>query len=116
MVVERRLAAVRTGFGLLLLLGPRVALGTAHARREDRWAVVYCRLLGLRQLLEAVVLARQPGRQWIAAGAAVDAIHALSAMLIAGAWPDRRRAATANALTATGFALEGARRARGTRS
>lgn len=105
----RPLAPLRVMFGLLLLLAPRFVLGVGGAWRVDTWAVGYCRVLGVRQLAEALLLRRHHDRRWGLAGATVDALHAASAAFIALVRPARRRMATLNVVTAAAFAIEGYR-------
>lgn len=112
---DRLVAALRGGWGLALLAvpGPLVgaAAGGSGGRGSDSRARVFARLLGARQLAEAALL-RRAGRRAVAAGAAIDAIHAATVAALAAADRRRRRPAAANAAVALGFALEGALRAR----
>jgi hypothetical protein len=69
-------------------------------------------MLGARQLLQAVATERRPTSSVLAAGAAVDGLHATT--MVALAWHDRpwRRAALREALLASLFAAAGAWAAR----
>ena len=98
----------RVGLGTALLLSPRRFLGG----RDEPRAVAVARLLGARHLLEALVTNVRPAPPIARAGAAVDAIHALTAFGFAAAGPRRyRQLAIASGAGATAFALAGAHHA-----
>jgi hypothetical protein len=98
------LPAVRAAYGVALLVVPLSAPGPRR----------YCRLLGLRQAVEGVVLMRG-GPAVAAAGAAIDALHAVSALWLATRSPRHHRVLRANAAAATVLAALGVRRARALR-
>ena len=108
------LTGVRAGYGSLLLVAPRPLVRFASGRRRaDGAAVLFARVLGVRQLLEALAVAstrREPAV--VAIGAGVDAIHAATAVTLAVRKPEHRRAAAANAVVATVLAVAGTARAR----
>ncbi len=98
---HQHLPAGRLAFGLTLLVAPV----------RDTWTRRYCRVLGVRQLLESAMLLR-PSRRLLRVGAAVDAIHAGAAVAFARRWPSHRWSLLANAVTACAFTAEGLRRER----
>jgi hypothetical protein len=65
------------------------------------------RLLGTRHLVQAAVTAFVPVRGVFALGAAVDAVHAGSMLLLAAADPAARDAALTDALAEAAFAAAG---------
>lgn len=84
-----------------LLIAPGRLLGDLPHQRVDRAARGFARVLGARHLVEAAVLARRHTHDWILAGAAVDATHAVSMVLLAWLRPARRELALASAASAT---------------
>ncbi len=104
-------AAVRAGWGLLLLAAPATVLRRVGGRTDDR-ALDVARLLGLRELLQASVTASAPTPAVVLTGTAVDTVHALTALGLALLDPRRHRPALANAATAAGWATLGAAAAR----
>jgi len=94
----------RAAFGVTLAARPRevlVAVGT----RSDRLAVVYTRVLGIRHLAQALLTLWRSGSALRYGAAAVDGLHALSALALAATSERHRRALIANAATAGMFAL-----------
>lgn len=87
--------------GAPLLIAPGTLLGDLPNQRIDRTARGLARLLGTRHLAEAAILARRHTHEWILAGAAVDAAHALSMLLLAWLRPARRELALSSAAGAT---------------
>lgn len=112
LALDRAVSAARGAWGAALLVAPeRLLASVAAGEPLDARARAFARALGVRQLLEAALL-RRAGARAVALGAAVDGVHALSVLALAAADRSRRREALANALVATGFAIEGATRAR----
>src|SRR5689334_19623272 len=73
------LAILRFGFGLALLAAPdRILL--ACGGEDDERARVVARILGVRHLIEAGVLVRYETAPVAYGGAAVDGIHAATAL------------------------------------
>ena len=106
----RGLEAIRAGDGLAL-----VGL-TACGVVRDRPTVIAARLLGARRLVEAAVLARDPGPSRLRASAGLDAVHVISMLGLAWARPAHRRPALVSACASTALCLATAREAsRGTR-
>ena len=107
-----RVALVRTasaafgGWGAVLLVAPermtRLACGGGPEPRT--WVV---RLLGGRLVAQHGLLLARPERRLVLAGAAVDAVHALSMLAVAAAWRDHRRPASVSAATALASAAVG---------
>jgi hypothetical protein len=108
-VTHRSLATARGLYGATLLIVPAPLVRAAGGRHTDPRARRVARILGLRQLAEAAVLATQPRGTLRVAGAAVDAVHALTALGVAAVDGRRRRLAIVNALTASAFAVAGCR-------
>ena len=100
-------AAVRAGWGLLLVAAP-AAVPRRSGGGSDGRALVVARVLGVRELLQATVTAAVPARSVVGAGAAIDAVHAVTAVGLALVDPRRRALALASAATAAGWAALGA--------
>jgi hypothetical protein len=105
--VLRALIGVRFAAGVALLLFPDRVLGDLPHRRIDGAARAFARVLGVRHILEAVVLWRRPTHAWVELGAAVDGVHAATMAGLAVAKRQDRRLATANAVTAGALAAAG---------
>jgi hypothetical protein len=103
--------ATRTALGLALLLRTRPLLTALGGRPPARSVRTFARVLGVRQLTEAAVLAREPSRPWLLGGALVDAIHAATALALAEEH-HHRRLALLNAGSATLLAAAGVAAAR----
>ncbi len=97
----RLLIALHVCLGIPLLIAPGMVVGALPHQRIDRPVRVFARILGARHLLEAAVLARRHTHEWILAGAAVDATHALTMVLLACLCPARSELALGNAAGAT---------------
>jgi len=106
--VVNRFAAVRAGYGVLLLgaPGPVIRLYTGH--RADPRTRMVARLLGARHLAQAVATAGPAGRGVLALGVEVDLAHVVSMVGLAGWDRARRRAGLVDAAAAGSFALVGA--------
>jgi hypothetical protein len=99
------LAAGRAGFGLAALAMPDTLGGRLAGVRltnQARWAV---RILGARQLLQAVVCAPAPTRCLVQLEAVVDGVHAgtMATVAVLAHHHSTRRAAAANVVGALGF-------------
>jgi len=89
--VRRRVAlSVEAGSGVLLLVRPDVAIDAAGAR-HDRLTRRVLQILGACQLVQALVIARLPEPAVVKIGAAVDALHCASMVLVGVARPADRR-------------------------
>jgi hypothetical protein len=95
-----------------LVLAPERVLRGIPGLECDSRALLFARALGARHLLEGLVLRRHPSREWILAGALVDATHAATMLALAVARPRRRAGALASAATACAFAAAGTNVAR----
>ena len=101
---------VRLVWGVLLVAAPGPVLGALGGTHVEVGSVRVMRVLGGRHLTEAVLELRYPAtRRW---GVAVDVLHAGTAIVFAVGSPRWRRAASADAIVAIGFAGMGARRLR----
>jgi len=103
----RVLIGIRVIVGAGLLVAPSAGLAKLLRQPLDRPALVFTRLLGARHLAQAVLMTRRHTRNWILAGAAVDASHAATMAILAGLRPGRRALALTNAACATMFASSG---------
>jgi hypothetical protein len=101
------LSAVRAGYGAAQLLFPELVTGRLAGRGLDTAERFTARVLGARQLVQAVVSGNPPGRRALLAGAGVDILHAASMVALAVAEPRRRRLAGAETATALCFAAAG---------
>ena len=100
----RAVALARCGWGAACLLRPAGVLSAAGGHPGEQAARVVTRVLGARELVQAVATIAAPLPTVTLAGAVVDALHAASALGLAAVDPQRRRPALINALTA-GFWL-----------
>lgn len=90
-------ASAATGLALLLRAERIAAAAGRRAGRPDPRIV---RVLGARQVAQAVLTLVRPTSAVLALGAAVDASHAASMVALAGASPRFRRPALASATVA----------------
>ena len=97
------LPAFRLAFGVALLVRPQL-VGALPGAPPDRATPVVARLLGARHVVEAIVLYRHRSRPWLYGGAAVDAVHAATAVTLAAASRRRRPRALLNACSAGALA------------
>lgn len=98
--------------GAALLTRPLPLLGAAAGNQSAGGNVaMYARVLGARHLIEAAILWRWTSPPVVRTGAAVDAIHAASALALVKTRHHPRLAAL-NAASASTFALLGATLAR----
>lgn len=94
---------VRLGFGFAQMCAPRKILNTFDPAEADRVAVGALRILGIRNVLQAVILiAGMP--HWRRGGAVVDLLHAATMVVLATADRRYRAAAAISASLATVFA------------
>ena len=105
-----RLAAattvLRAALGTALLTSAEPLLGELGGRPPDAGARVFARVLGARHLVEAGLLAHAPSKARLRAGALVDGIHAVTALVLAERRHHRRLAET-NAVSAALLAAAG---------
>jgi len=107
-----RLSRVRAGLGTAHLLFPALAGRLLAGQPFDDTARVLVRVLGARQLTQALATGGQPTAAVLALGAVVDAAHAASMLTLGLVTCRWRRAALLDALIAAGFAIAGATAAR----
>lgn len=103
----RPLAATRLLYGSALVLAPGTIVRALPHGPIDRRTRLVGRVLGVRQVLQATVVERRPTKRRLLVGAALDAGHAATMLLLAERRPRRRRLARANALAALTFATAG---------
>ena len=101
----------RTLVGTALLTRPLPLLDAAAGQSTGENVAIYARILGARHLVEAGILWRRTTPAVVRAGAAVDAIHAASALALVRTHHHTRLAAL-NVVSASTFALLGATLAR----
>jgi hypothetical protein len=93
----RSACAARAAWGLALIVAP----GSVLERRRghnDRASRTVLRVLGIRHVAQAIIIAAAPSRQVQSAGIVVDVLHATSAAAFAGI--DRRQRHVAGTETA----------------
>ena len=109
--MTRLLPGVRLAYGLALVLAPRTVAG-AVGERPDRAVLAVMRLLGVRHLVQASLLARSREPRRVRLGAGVDGAHGASMLALAAALPRHRTLALASALVAAGMTACGLAEAR----
>jgi hypothetical protein len=107
-----RLGQLRAGLGAAQVLFPGLASRLLAVRPLDRGSRGVIRVLGIRQLSQALVTGTQPSAAVLLVGAEVDAAHAASMITLALCSRRWRRAALVDAMIASLFALAGAAAAR----
>ena len=109
--IRAALYLVRGGYGALQLSSPTVVSGRLLRRRLDGRGQGVARVLGARQLAQALASGPLPSYPVLAVGVEVDLLHAASMLALALAGR-RQRPALTDALIAGAFALAGALAAR----
>lgn len=99
----------RAGWGAAMVLAPRPVLEHVHHLQVDTKSVVIARILGARQLAQAVLSGIRPSPEVLAMGVWVDTVHALSAVALALADRSRARAGVTDAAVAGLWAVLGYR-------
>jgi hypothetical protein len=107
-----RFGWLRAGLGAVQALFPGLASRLLVIPPLDRRSRGVIRVLGIRQVGQALVTGPQPSAAVLLLGAEVDAAHAASMVTLALCSRRWRRAALADAMIATLFALAGAAAAR----
>jgi hypothetical protein len=100
----RPLEVIRAAYGAVELLAPGATERVLVGRAPDARARTFIRVLGGRHLLQAAVTATAGGPVFHRIGAGVDALHALTMLVLAALDRRRRHAAVANAAIALAFA------------
>ncbi|HEX5268241.1 MAG TPA: hypothetical protein VFW24_15855 [Acidimicrobiales bacterium] len=101
------LRSVRAGLGAGQLLCPGLAARVLAAQHLDDRARRVVRVLGARQVAQAVLTGTRPSHAVLVLGTGVDALHAASMVFLALFDRRLRRAALADAFIALGFAGAG---------
>lgn len=101
--------ALRFGWGCALLLVPEVVLRLGGRPPAPPVAVALARVLGARQLVQAVVITRRPARSTALISAAVDGLHASTELGLAACSRRWRPIALLDAAIATGLAAASTR-------
>lgn len=107
----RLVEAARGVWGAALLVAPRAVLTHVHGVRVDERSLVVARVLGARHLVQAGVTLVAPRPAGLALGVVVDVLHAATAAGLALVDPTRRRAGLVDTVSATVWAVAGARAA-----
>ena len=102
--MTRALVVIRALYGAALLAAPVPVASVVAGGPLDRRARAVARVLGARELIQAELACRHPGRVPVLIGAWVDTAHAISMLALAVADRRRRRLAVAQAGTAAAFA------------
>ncbi|BBX67531.1 hypothetical protein [Mycolicibacterium psychrotolerans] len=100
---------VRAGWGTALLVAPDRVLDATRSGPADSTSRGVARVLGARHLVQAVLSGLRPDRDVLALGVWVDAVHALTASLLAVGDRRRARVGCTDAAIAAGWAVTGYR-------
>lgn len=100
----------RAAWGAVCLLTPGPVHRVLGGREPDPWERRVLRVLGARHLVQAVASRFLPRGLAAGGGAAVDGLHALTALVLAGVDARRRRSALADVLVAAAWCAWGASR------
>jgi hypothetical protein len=95
-----RLSSARLVLGAAALLQPRAVASWWGADPDSGEVVPVARVLGARHVTQAVLLTVRPSRSAEQVGAAVDVLHAVTMLLLAGVSPRCRRPAATSACVA----------------
>jgi hypothetical protein len=96
----RGIELLRGGWGAALLVAPDRVLGVVHGLDVDTKSRVVARILGARQLTQAVLSGFRPSPEVLAMGVWVDAVHAITALGLAAADRHRLRAGVTDTVIA----------------
>ena len=107
-----RVGQLRAGLGAAQALFPGLASRLLVIQPLDRGSRGVIRVLGIRQVGQALVTGTQPSAAVLLLGAEVDAAHAASMVALALCSRRWRRAAVVDAMIASLFALAGVAAAR----
>lgn len=105
----RGIELMRGCWGLLLLVAPQSVLQRMQGEKIDSRAIRVTRILGARQLGQAVLSGVVPSPEVLAMGVWVDTVHSLSAVALATADSGRGRLAWVDAGVAGAYAAAGAK-------
>ncbi len=101
------LQMARASYGVALVMAPGLLTCLVTGHSAGRGGRLVAQLLGTRHLVQAAVTAAVPGPGVFGLGAAVDAVHAGSMLVLAAAGPGVRKAALMDALAEAVFAAAG---------
>ncbi|MBL7258084.1 hypothetical protein [Paractinoplanes lichenicola] len=101
----RATGPARAGWGAALLLAPEPLLRQAAGSPVPAAAMTVARVLGTRQLVQAVVTTAAPGPRVARLSAALDVLHAATGVALAVASPRWRTIALTDAAFATALAV-----------
>ncbi len=104
--VFRRIELLRGLWGLGLILAPGRFISAVDTG-GDQTMIVVGRILGARQLTQAVLSGARPSPEVLAMGVWVDAVHGLTALGLAAVSPSRTGVGLGDAAAALGWALAG---------
>lgn len=104
----RLLEPLRVGYGAALLLAPTTVLHGLGAPADRRGRVVV-RILGARHVVQGLASGWRPSPEVLAMGVWVDAVHAVSAGVLALVDRDRRSIALLDGSIAAAWATAGRR-------
>jgi hypothetical protein len=107
-ISPRTLNRVRAGVGIARLVYPHLLFPTQVTGRLSNRGREVLRVLGARQVAQALVTGRAPTAAVLWLGAEVDVAHATSMVALAAIDRRYRRPALVDAAVATAFALAGA--------
>jgi hypothetical protein len=106
------LQLVRAGYGVLQLARPGLIADRLLAEGLNERGRTVARILGVRQLVQAVGSGRRPSYPTLALGVEVDLLHAASMLALALSDRRRRRSGLTDAAIAASFAFGGVLAAR----
>jgi hypothetical protein len=106
-VTARLVAGASAGWGAAQLAMPERVLRAVAPGRPSGPLLVATRVLGARLVVQNAVVLARPTRAVVLAGAAVDALHALSTVPAALLWPQYRRPALVSGAIAAASAVLG---------
>jgi hypothetical protein len=101
------LIGTRASYGVALVIAPGASIHLATGRSPSSRTRRVAQVLGARHLIQAALSALAPQPSVLAVGAAVDALHAASMLLLAIADRGARRVALTDALAEALFAAVG---------
>ena len=107
---------LRAVFGLSYLIAPKLVTRLATNGSVSRSEILLVRVLGIRQLGQAMLIAINPNSTTMRRCVEVDGIHGITMVVLGGASRRWRRGASFEALSATMFCLDGLVRIRAMRS
>jgi hypothetical protein len=107
MLPSRWASLVRAGYGAALICSPGTLIQLCTHGRPSRRACAVGRVLGARQVAQALIAAAFPTRRLIAAGVTVDLAHAVSMLALAARDGELRPALLTESAIAGAFAADG---------